>query len=158
MKSVDTRDLKSLAGNGVPVRFRPRAPLRNLKNSLSLKRLGRFNADMHRCLPCCFLSVVFLSCRYPVEADDDFLLLAANHACTFPSYPTPRQQTGRLSGPGFPSGLEQLATGLASFFHAPLKPHSRPFETDINPMIQPLIGGIYVSNIAHQIPLHQFIH
>ena len=63
------------------------APLRNLKNSLIIKQMQRFNASVFRCLPRCFLSAVFLSCRYPVEADDYFLLLAANRCEQRPTYP-----------------------------------------------------------------------
>ena len=43
--------LKSLAGNGVPVRFRHRAPFKTPKNSLTIKQMQRFNASVLRCLP-----------------------------------------------------------------------------------------------------------
>ena len=58
VKSVDTRDLKSLDVRVVPVRFRPRAPLKLKKKPY---RLNRYDASLRRF---CFCSPAFSLCQF----------------------------------------------------------------------------------------------
>ena len=66
VKSVDTRDLKSLDVRVVPVRFRPRAPLKLKKKALQIKQIRRFTASFLFLLPSVSPLSLFLSCPFLV--------------------------------------------------------------------------------------------
>ena len=66
VKSVDTRDLKSLDVRVVPVRFRPRAPLKLKKKALQIKQIRRFIASFLFLLPSVSPLSLFLSCPFLV--------------------------------------------------------------------------------------------